>query len=162
MADSQIGNAAGVAAVDNGSNLLATVVSDGVNNVVVDDVSKLQLGDIIDIVNISTGAVLASARTIDGIVLSSKTVTYTGADVIATTSHGIYFSGDYGTHRSNRSGGRSADSGYRNRGLTDIQSMRDRLTAINGTYYTAARLNNMTYNDMVYAIRLADDLTTVR
>ena len=32
-------------------------------------------------------------------------------------------------------------------------TMRTRLAALNGAYYTAARLNNMTRNDMVYALR---------
>jgi hypothetical protein len=36
-----------------------------------------------------------------------------------------------------------------------IKLMRDRLTALNSTYYTAARLNTMTRNDMVYALRMA-------
>jgi hypothetical protein len=40
---------------------------------------------------------------------------------------------------------------------TDIADMRARLTAISGTIYTAARLDQMTQNDMVYAIRLNDD-----
>lgn len=35
-----------------------------------------------------------------------------------------------------------------------IKLMRTRLAAINGTYYTAARLNTMTRNDMVYALRM--------
>jgi hypothetical protein len=36
-----------------------------------------------------------------------------------------------------------------------------RLTAINGTYFTAKRLDGMTQNDKVYAIRLADDPTSI-
>jgi hypothetical protein len=38
-----------------------------------------------------------------------------------------------------------------------VSAMRTRLIAINPTYYTTARLNAMTVNDMVYALRLADD-----
>lgn len=38
-----------------------------------------------------------------------------------------------------------------------IAAMRTRLAAINGTYYTAARLNDMSENDMIYAIRLNDE-----
>jgi hypothetical protein len=34
--------------------------------------------------------------------------------------------------------------------------MRDRLTAISATTYSAAELDKMTYNDMVYAIRVND------
>lgn len=39
----------------------------------------------------------------------------------------------------------------------NVENLRARLTTINGSYFTAARLNNMTKNDMVYALRLADD-----
>jgi hypothetical protein len=38
--------------------------------------------------------------------------------------------------------------------LKDVTSMKARLTALNAGYYTAARLSQMTINDMVYAIRL--------
>lgn len=41
--------------------------------------------------------------------------------------------------------------------FTDVTALRARLTAINGAYYTAARLNQMTKNDMVYAVRRADE-----
>jgi hypothetical protein len=39
----------------------------------------------------------------------------------------------------------------------DVAAMRTRLGTINGTYYTSARLDSMTRNDMLYAIRLNDD-----
>lgn len=38
-----------------------------------------------------------------------------------------------------------------------VAGLRARLTAVNAAYYTTARLNLMTKNDMVYAVRLADD-----
>lgn len=38
-----------------------------------------------------------------------------------------------------------------------VGNLRTRLTAINAGYFTAARLNEMTKNDMVYALRLSDD-----
>lgn len=38
-----------------------------------------------------------------------------------------------------------------------VAGLRARLTAVNGAYYTAARLEGMTKNDMVYAVRVADD-----
>lgn len=41
--------------------------------------------------------------------------------------------------------------------LDSISVMRARLTAINATSYTVARLDSMTENDMAYAIRLNDD-----
>lgn len=68
------------------------------------------------------------------------------------------------TNRSNLNGG---GSGAPTAGLdmdnTDtIASMKTRLAAISGTTYTAAVLNTMTYNDMVYAIRLNDFASTVK
>lgn len=39
----------------------------------------------------------------------------------------------------------------------DITKLRARLIAINGTIYTTARLNTMTLNDMIYALRTLDD-----
>ena len=44
---------------------------------------------------------------------------------------------------------------------TDVGSLRARLSTINAGYYTAARLNQMTKNDMVYAVRVADDPTGI-
>lgn len=38
-----------------------------------------------------------------------------------------------------------------------VAAMRTRLAAISGTAYSAANLNSMTTNDMVYALRLNDD-----
>lgn len=43
----------------------------------------------------------------------------------------------------------------------DVGSLRTRLAAANGAYYTTARLNNMTKNDMVYALRTIDDANTI-
>ena len=42
-----------------------------------------------------------------------------------------------------------------------IQLMRNRLQAINAAYYTNARLDQMTTNDMVFAIRSIDDRATI-
>jgi len=39
----------------------------------------------------------------------------------------------------------------------NVNSLKARLTAINATSYTPARLATMSKNDMVYAVRLADD-----
>lgn len=43
----------------------------------------------------------------------------------------------------------------------DVAGLRARLSAINGAYYTTARLNQMTKNDMIYAVRANDDPTTI-
>ncbi len=63
----------------------------------------------------------------------------------------------------NKSAGVSANQLSAN--LTTAMASNDaldtRLAAINAGYYTAARLNAMTQNDKVYAIRLADDPTSI-
>jgi len=38
--------------------------------------------------------------------------------------------------------------------MDSVFALRNRLVGINGTYFTAERLNAMTKNDMVYAVRL--------
>ncbi len=42
-----------------------------------------------------------------------------------------------------------------------INAMRTRLAAISGTTYTAAVLDQMSVNDMVYALRMNDDPGTI-
>lgn len=42
-----------------------------------------------------------------------------------------------------------------------ISAMRTRLAAISGSYYTSALLDQMSVNDMVYAIRSNDDSGTI-
>ncbi len=44
----------------------------------------------------------------------------------------------------------------------DVTAMRTRLTANSGTTYTDAKLNTMTKNDMLYAIRMGNDLAGVK
>lgn len=44
---------------------------------------------------------------------------------------------------------------------TSVTAMRTRLAAANGTYYTSAKLDQMTTNDMIYALRMIDDKTTI-
>ena len=60
-------------------------------------------------------------------------------------------------------GGDDAQAGLvlTNAGGRTIAQLRARLTAISGTTYTAARLNTMSYNDMVYAVRQADHPGTI-
>lgn len=52
--------------------------------------------------------------------------------------------------------------GFDGDNMDSISAMRARLAAINGTYYTAAVLNMMTVNDMVYAIRVNDFPGTIK
>lgn len=44
---------------------------------------------------------------------------------------------------------------------TSIDALDARLTAIDSDYYTAARLDQMTLNDKVYAVRMNDDSDTI-
>lgn len=41
-------------------------------------------------------------------------------------------------------------------------SIRTRLAAFNGALYTTAYLDSLTFNDMVYALRLADAPATIK
>lgn len=43
----------------------------------------------------------------------------------------------------------------------NINVMRTRLAVINAAYYTAARLDTMSENDMIYALRSADDAASI-
>jgi len=46
--------------------------------------------------------------------------------------------------------------------MKDISTMRARLTVIGASTFTAARLDKMTENDMLYAIRMSDDATGIK
>lgn len=43
-----------------------------------------------------------------------------------------------------------------------ISAAKTRLNAVSATSYTAARMNTMTKNDLVYALRLADDAAGIK
>lgn len=62
----------------------------------------------------------------------------------------------------NINGGADARTGFTltNAQAQTITQLRTRLTAISASY-TAARLDTMSYNDMVYAVRLADQPTSI-
>lgn len=45
---------------------------------------------------------------------------------------------------------------------SSVAGLRARLTAVNAGYYTAALLNRMTKNDLVYAVRQADDAAGIK
>lgn len=66
----------------------------------------------------------------------------------------------------NINGGDDIQTGFKNSqssgAFLTSADMRTRLAAINGSYYTSARLNQMSDNDMVYALRVNDDPTTVK
>lgn len=61
----------------------------------------------------------------------------------------------------NLNGGDDGMAGHGSANYITLAARRARLTAINGTYYTAARLDTLTDNDINYALRLADAPTTI-
>lgn len=56
----------------------------------------------------------------------------------------------------NMSGTSDPDIGFSDANMLSISALRTRLAAIDGGYYTTARLNQMTRNDMVWAVRQND------
>jgi hypothetical protein len=94
---------------------------------------------------------------------------YTGADLTLTTAFGAYLSGQWelaqppavpaGGGRedyANVNGGVGVGTGFDDANFGSIDAMRARLTAISATTYSAAELDKMTMNDMIYAIRVND------
>jgi hypothetical protein len=67
-----------------------------------------------------------------------------------------------GTGGKNINGGDNVQAGFTDPDMATVAAMRARLTAISATTYSATELNKMTYNDMVYALRLADNPATVK
>lgn len=67
-------------------------------------------------------------------------------------------------NKTNLSGNTGTDpkAGQFDTDYASIAAMRTRLAAISAGYYTAARLNTLTYNDMVYAIRQNDSPDTIK
>ena len=45
--------------------------------------------------------------------------------------------------------------------MDSISALRTRLAAIDATFYSSARLDAMTLNDMQYAVRTADELASI-
>lgn len=164
MADRELGTIYGFQVVTTGTPLLATVTADGSNtfDVSAADFRRLEIGMVIDITHKTTGVVLASARSITVLDSANTRVTYSGADVTTTTSHGVYLTGQYANNRSNSNTGASPASSFDYNPLDTVQAMRDRLISIDSGFYTAAHLNSMTYNDMVYAIRVSDFPSTIK
>jgi hypothetical protein len=70
-------------AFGDGRGTLCQITADGTNTVTVDNLQYLRVNMIVDIINQSTDAVLASQRTITAINPTTRVVTYGGADVTA-------------------------------------------------------------------------------
>ena len=179
MVRAQIGNEIGVTAVDRANEtLIGAVVSEGANNFVVSaaDFRNFQVGQTIDIVVRATGATGAGAlgRTVTALDSATNTVTYSGGDLTLDNTYGAYLSGKWELAQpastpvggredyANLNGGLSEYAGFDMTIFGSIGAMRARLTAISATTYSAAELDKMTYNDLVYAIRVNDAAGSIK
>jgi hypothetical protein len=62
----------------------------------------------------------------------------------------------------NGGGDESQQFGFFSNDMSNIGALRGRLTTIDSGFYTTARLNSMTKNDMVFAVRTNDYASTIR
>lgn len=62
----------------------------------------------------------------------------------------------------NRNGGNDGNAGLVLTNQVSIAAMRTRLAAINPNSYTQQRLDTMTYNDLVYALRVHDAAGSIK
>lgn len=157
-----IGNIRGLPIAGFGGSKLADITADGANTITLDSIRRITVGDFIDILNKATGAVLASHRQVTSLT-SAGVLTYGGADAVAVPgTHAVYRDGAGApTGNVSVSGGPTPQAGF-NMDLGSIDSLRARLTEINATTYSAAELDKMTENDMVYAVRVNDELESIK
>ena len=64
--------------------------------------------------------------------------------------------------RSNFNGATAMDNGFLDTDMNSVAAMKARLTAIDANAYSATNLAHMTYNDLVYALRVHDAPSTVK
>lgn len=163
MANAQVGNRNGFTAVGN-SGFQANITADGANTVTVDDTFDIPVGSSIDLVNKTTGAVLASNRVVQSLT-SVGVLTYSGADVAAVPGTTVVVSTGTTTQTTynNLNGGSSPSEAFHmgGEGLT-IARLRSRLTALNATTYSSAELDKMTENDMLYAVRINESPASIK
>lgn len=171
MADLMLGNPSGVCAVGSADSKIAEVVADAANSFLVAaaDLPKFYVGQRIIFRVKATGAVFGTtARIITSI--SNIAVTYDGADVaLVAGTHIICENEPADTvtalnsyQRSNQNGGPSAGRAFGAANFQDLDTMREYLNILDGAYFTTARLNRMTYNDLVYAVRVRAYPTSIK
>ncbi len=179
MVRAMLGSEVGVTSRDKSNEtMLGAVVSVTANNFVVSaaDFRNFKVGQIIDLLVAATGSATggAAGRTVTGANSATNTITYSGADIATLdNTFAAYLTGQWepvtptvvnGVSRdgyANLNGGPGPYSGFDHPAFGSIQQMRDRLTAISGTTYSSAQLDLMTYNDLVYAIRVNDASGTI-
>lgn len=67
-----------------------------------------------------------------------------------------------GTQKTNTNGSTTNSGEHDDADYASITALKARLTAIDAGYYTATRLNKMTYNDLVYAVRVNDSPASIK
>lgn len=82
-------------AYGNQTGALCAVAADGANTVTVDTVQYLRVNMRVDFIDSTNDTVLGSNRTITAINDSTKVVTYSGADLTATTNHRLCRTGSW-------------------------------------------------------------------
>lgn len=174
MVGAQIGNRVGVAAAGGQTVSYGTITGEAANTVTVTaaQARQIEVGDTIDVRTIATGAVAGTmtARTVTAVNTVTGVITYSGADgagdIAIDGTMAVYPGGQSpvatALPRSNLNGGKAENAGFDLGGVDTIAGMRARLTAISATTYSAAELDKMTYNDLVYAIRVNDAPTTIK
>ena len=71
--------------------------------------------------------------------------------------------GNGGTNPTNLNGSTgNPDAGFDDDDSDTIAALKSRLATIDATFYTTARMHTMTYNDLVFAVRTADNTTSIK
>lgn len=153
MANAQVGNKLGLAAI--GQGRFSEITADGVNTVTVLVAANVPAGTVIDIINKTTGAILATNRTVTN-VTSAGVVTYNGADVTAVpgTHVVVPFNTALNAGYPYLNGGADPSAGFELNSTDTVALMRAALLFLHG--YTAAQMDAMTVNDMIYALRVLE------
>lgn len=135
----ELGNGLGVTTAGDREKfdaIACEITADGANTFTADSVKALRVGDKIQVRTKTTDAILGE-RNITVINPTTRVVTYDGADMaVVAGTHGVY----------------KPDFFHMN--VPGKNMLRQLLKNINATYYTDARLNGLTQNDMIYAARV--------
>ena len=161
----QIGNKLGITAVGTPRFPAMEISADGANTVTVSaaEATQLRVGVVIDIINKTTGALTIANRNVTSIT-SAGVVTYDGADGTAVPGTSILVAQNSvpSNAPTNFNGGPTIDKGFEMEDTDTLWEMDERLFAISSTSYSRARLNNMNYNDKLYALRIHDRSSSIK
>lgn len=171
MGNLQIGNNAGVVAVRGSANEVQTITGGATSGTFVlqfeeHETSALTFDDTAADIQTALRAlssISATGVTCAGGALNATPVTVTfenefaGADVPLLKVRSIDLAGGTVTCRET-----TKPSPFFDADMASVTAMRTRLAAISGTTYTSTVLNRMTHNDMVYALRVHDALTSIK